>query len=249
MPAAPQVLSNAKLWVNGFDFSGDVSALALKYGADTKDVTVLSQTTRTRLPGLTFFSFQHEGFWSGGNGNVDDAIFNSVFALANTEMSIDPQNGGGIEGDLAYTGQVDLSSYAPSAKVGDALAFSVSGDSDGAPLVRGTLLANRTVVATGNGAIFQLGAVGALQKMYAALHVLAPIAGTTPTLNVTLQSAATGGFGSPTTRITFAQASGIGSQWGTPAVGPITDQFWRVTFTVGGTGGPSFPFVVVAGFR
>jgi hypothetical protein len=249
MPASPQVLSNAKLWINGFDFSGDHNALALKYGADIVDATVLSQTTRSRLPGLQFFSFQHEGLWSGGAGNIDDAIFNSAFALQNTEMSIDPQTGGGIEGDLAYTGQVNLSKYEPGAKIGDALAFSVSGDSDGAPLVRGTLLANRTVVATGNGSVFQLGAVLTGQLAYAALHVLAPVAGTTPTLNVKVQSAALVGFGSPVDRIIFAQASASGSQWGAPAVGPITDQFWRVTYTVGGTGGPSFPFVVVAGFR
>jgi hypothetical protein len=72
-------------------------------------------------------------------------------------MSIDPM-GAGVEGDIAYTGQVDLSKYEPGGKVGDMAAFSIAGDSDGAPLVRGVLLANRTVTTTGNGSPFQLGA-------------------------------------------------------------------------------------------
>lgn len=242
-----QVLVNAKLWCGAFDWTGDVNALALKFGAEAKDTTVLGSAARTRTPGLESFSFQHEGFWSGGLTNVDDAIFNSVFAIANTPMSIDPQ-GSGVEGDVAYTGLVDLARYTPGAKVGDMLAFSVAGDGDGARLVRGTLMGNRTVVASGNGTVFQLGAVSAAQKIYAALHVPQGVSGAAPTLDVKLQSAALVGFGSPTDRITFSQKTAAGYQWGTAVAGSITDQFWRVVWTVGG-GTPSFPFVVVAGIR
>lgn len=244
-----QVLSNAKLWVAGFDFSGDVSALALKYGADMKDKTnFASGGVRERLAGLQSFSFQHEGFWNGGANAVDDAIFNSLFAIRNSVMSLDPQ-GAGVEGDAAYAGQVDVAKYEPGAKIGEIFAFSVAGDSDGDVLVSGTLMANRTAVASGNGAAFQLGAVPAGKKIYASLHVLQGVAGVTPTLNVILQSAPTSGFAAPTSRITFAQATASGAQWGTPAAGSITDAFWRVNYTIGGTGSPSFPFVVVAGIR
>src|SRR6266478_4511025 len=119
---AAQILSNAKLWVQGFDWTGDVNALALKYGADAKDTTVLGVGTRTRLAGLQSFSFAHHGFWNGGNNNVDDAIFNSVFALNDAIMSIDPV-ASGVEGDLAYTGQMELIDYKPGAKVGEMLEF------------------------------------------------------------------------------------------------------------------------------
>lgn len=245
---AAQILSNAKLWVQGFDWTGDVNALALKYGADAKENTVLGAGTRTRLAGLQFFSFAHRGFWNGGNNNVDDAIWNSVFAVNDAIMSIDPA-GSGVEGDLAYTGQCELVDYKPGAKVGDMLEFEVAGDSDGAVLVRGTLMANRTVTVTGNGSIFQLGAVGAAQKMYASLHVLQGVAGTTPTLNAKLQSAPTVGFAAPVDRIVFPQMTGSGALWGTPLAGAITDQYWRFVWTIGGTAGPSFPIVGVAGFR
>jgi len=242
-----QTLTNAKLWVAGFDWSGDMNALALKYGAELQDKTnFASGGFHERLPGLQFFSFNHEGYWSDGVNAIDDAIFNTVFAAKNTVMTFDPSNAA-AEGDICYTGQIDVANYAPGAKVGEVLKFSVSGDSDGDPLVRGTLMASRTVTASGNGPINQLGAVAAGKKVYAALHVLQGVSGTTPTLAVKVQSAAAVGFASPTDRITFSSANAPGAQWGS-AAGAITDQFWRVNFTVGGTT-PSFPFVVVVGIR
>src|ERR1700694_1798970 len=120
-----QVLSNARLWLGGFDWSGDMNALALKYGAEMKETTTLTALTRTRIPGLQTYGFQHEGYWNGGANNVDDAIFNQAFAVKNSVMSIDPQTGGGVEGDLAYFGQVEVATYSPGGKDGDVLAFSV----------------------------------------------------------------------------------------------------------------------------
>ena len=246
--AAPQILSNAKLWVGGFDLSGDMNAIALKYGADMKEKTTFaSGGFRERLPGVQFYSFQHEGFWTGGTGNVDDAIFNSAFNVQNTVMTIDGQ-GAGAEGDIAYTGQVNLASYTPGAKHGDVLAFSVSGDSDGDVLVRGKVCLNGTKTSSSTGTIFNLGAVTSAQKVYAALHVIDPVSGSTPTLDVVIESAALVGFGSPTTRITFSQANAKGAQFKSTA-GAITDAFWRVKWTIGGTSTPTFPFVVVIGIR
>jgi hypothetical protein len=244
-----QILSNAKLWLDGYDLSGDVNALAIRYGAEIKDATPVSAVSRVRLPGLRAFGFAHEGFWNGGVGNVDDALFQRL-GLANTVMSVSASalfGGAGAEGEIADTGQVVEAAYSPGAKIGDVLAFSVAGEAGAGPLVRGTVCLNGTKTVTGSGSVFQLGAVSAAQKLYAALHVLAPVAGVTPTLNVKVQSAALVGFGSPTDRITFAQAVALGAQWGAPAAGAITDQFYRVTWTIGGTGSPSFPFVVVVG--
>jgi len=241
-----QVITNARIWVGGFNFSGDLNAIALKYGADMVDKTnFASGGVHERLAGLQSFSFQHEGYWNGGANAVDDAIWNSLFAIKNSVMSLDPM-GAGAEGDDAYAGQIEVAKYEPGAKIGDMLAFSLSGENDGDPLVAGTLVANRTVVATGNGSGFQLGAVSATQRVYAALHVLQGVSGASPTLNVVLQSSPTN-FGTPTNRITFAQATGPGAQW-LSAPGAITDTWWRANYTLGGTT-PSFPFVLVVGIR
>jgi hypothetical protein len=92
----------------------------------------------------------------------------------------------------------------------------------------------------------ELGAVAAGQRVYAALHVIDPVSGTSPTLDVTLKSAALVGFGSPTTRLTFTQATEPTSEL-LSAAGAITDEFWRVDFSIGGTDTPTFPFIVVVG--
>ena len=80
--------------------------------------------------------------------------------------------------------------------------------------------------------------------MYAGLHITAA-SGTTPTLVVKVQSDDNAGFTSATDRITFTSANSIGGQWSSVA-GAVTDDYWRVTWTVGGTS-PSFTFVVALG--
>jgi hypothetical protein len=243
---AAQIFSNAKLWVAGFDWSGDVNELALKLGAEAKDNTPGRRHAHAR-PGLMNFSFAHKGFWNGG---VEQRRRRDLQQRVRGRQHGDEPGRPGLRRRrrVAYTGQMIAGSYEPGAKIGDMLAFGISGDGDG-PLVRGTLMKNATVTTTGNGTVFQLGAVPAGQKMYAALHVLQGVAGTSPTLDLKLQSAALVGFGSPTDRITFTQKTSSGALWGTPVAGSITDQFWRFTWTIGGTAGPSFPIVAIAGFR
>ena len=69
--------------------------------------------------------------------------------------------------------------------------------------------------------------------------------GTTPTITVIVQSAALVGFGSPTTRLSFTLANGVTSEMLSVA-GPITDAFWRVSYTVTGPT-PLIYFSTVAG--
>lgn len=239
---ASQILSNAKLYAAGFDFSGDMNGLALKYSADMKDATTLIDTTRARRAGLKDVSFQHEGYWNGGAGAVDDALFNSVLGVNDVPMTIAPISG--AEGEVVYSFKADAAGYTPGAKIGDMLAFSVSGSGDG-PLVRGTMLQNQARTVTGNGTIFNPGAVSAVQKLYGTLHVLS-LSGA-GTLTVKIQSAATGGFGSPTDRITFTVASALGGQFAAPISGAITDAFWRAVWTISGF--TSATFAVLMGIQ
>lgn len=250
--ANERVLTNAKLWLAGYDMSGDVNAIALKYGAELKEATNFgSSGFRTRLPGVKSFDFAHEGFVTFGAGNVDEQIFSNAFAVANQLMSIAPglANGtSGNEGDVCFTGQVEESQYSPGAKHGDVLAFSLSGESDGDELVRGTLMANRTVTSNANGPVVQLGAVASGRKVYAGLHVLPTVNGATPVCNVTVQSAPAANFASPSTRLSFSSANAAGAQWAASNGTAITDQFWRVAYTVAGANA-SFPIVATVGIK
>lgn len=239
---AKEIALNRKLWLDGFDLSGDLNAIALEYGARIVDVTTFAETTEIGLPGLKTVAFNLQGLFEGGADLVDDVLFARIGAQKNV-LSIG-QNG--TEGAIVFSLESILAQYTPGAAVGEAFAFSVSGGAVGR-LVRATLVKNGTETATGAGTAFQLGAVVAPARLYAALHVIAA-SGTTPTLDVTVESDDAAPFATPITRITFAQKTAIGAEWATPIVGPITDDFWRAAWTIGGAS-PSFTFVVVVGIQ
>jgi hypothetical protein len=56
-----------------------------------------------------------------------------------------------------------------------------------------------------------------------------------------------GSMTSATTQITFPQKTFVTSEW-LSAAGAITDDYWRVGYTIGGST-PSFNFAVVVGIR
>lgn len=101
-----------------------------------------------------------------------------------------------------------------------------------------------TASAAGTGA--QLGALSATQEMHAALHVF-NADGTSPTLDADIESDDNSGFSSAVVRGSFAQKTDIGSEYLTIA-GAITDDWWRINFTLGGTS-PSFGFAVSLGIK
>lgn len=240
---AVQIIKDAKLWLGGYDLSGDMNALALTYGAELQDDTVLGDDTRSRMGGLRTLTFQHEGFWNGGAEAVDEVLFGRI-GVKDEVMTVGPETG--ADGEIAFATRIVGGEYSPGGAVGEMLAFSVSGEGRDA-FVRGTVMHNAQRTAGGNGVARQLGAASAGQRLYAALHVIAA-AGTSPTLDVTVESDDAQGFTTPTTRVTFAQATGVGAQWASPVAGPIADDWWRVSWTIGGTG-PSFSFVVLVGIQ
>ena len=74
-------------------------------------------------------------------------------------------------------------------------------------------LLSTTDVSTG----YQVGAATTGQSFYAGLNLTEATLGTTARMLVmTVQSATASGFGSPTTRATFALSTGYGSTWATP---------------------------------
>lgn len=241
---ATQVLTNCKLWLAGYDLSGDMNALGLTYAAELQENTTFGSDTRTRAGGLKTIVAQHEGLWNAnGSDGPDDVLFSRIGA-SNVPMSVAPTTG--AAGEVAYTFRCALGNYVPGGQVGEMFRFSVSAEgSDGAPLVKGTVLHNGTQTATGTGTGYLIGAASSGQRVYGALHVLS--ASASDTLDVVVQSDTASNFPSPVTALTFAQQTAVGSDWQS-AAGPITDTYYRVSFTLGGTS-PSFEFVVVLGIK
>lgn len=237
-----QVISDARLWVAQYDMSGHVNAVALDYSAESKDDTALQDTSRHRLGGLRMIALQCDGFFEAGALKPDEFLPDNL-AVADIPVSVCPIAGAAV-GSRAFTFRALFADYKAGGQIGEIMPFSAGAEASRGPLVRGEVLHNGAQTTTGNGSARQLGAVSSQQRLYAALHILS-VSGTSPTLDAVIQSDDNSGMSSATNRITFAQATAEGSQWGS-VVGPITDDYWRINFTIGGTD-PNFTFVIVAG--
>lgn len=238
------VLKDCKLYLAGYNLSGDMNSLSLSYEAEMLDrTTFASGGSREKLAGLLNVTADHEGYWEGGIDKVDEVLFNEI-GTSHEVMTICPTDG--VAGEKAFTTKTLLATYSPGGAVGEMLAFTVSAEGHDT-LVQGTIMINGALTATGSGTARQLGAVSATQKLYASMHVVA-VSGTTPSLTLKVQSDDASGFLSPTDRITFAAATAIGSQWATPVAGPISDSWWRLDYTITGTS-PSFTVICVVGIQ
>lgn len=246
-------LTNAVILVGGYDVSSFTGSLDDLGGVvQMNDAPHFgSKGHMIRVPGL-------KSYMTALSGNADYASAAAVsraFPLSGVGsqnvVSVLPNvSGTPTAGDPChFTRALNSSIQSPGGAVGDLATFNMGLTSDTA-MVDGIVLhplASRT--STGTGTITAMTGPTASQYLFAGLHVGA-VTGTSPTLDVIVQSAALVGFGSPTTRITFSQATGSSSytsQWATPVAGAITDGFWRVSYTIGGSATPTFPFAVVIG--
>lgn len=152
---------------------------------------------------------------------------------------------GGTEGSVGYfTTGLLMNRTILDGAAGDLATHSVTFKGN-TRLVRGTLSTVQTVTATGNGTGFQVGAVSATQRLWAAVHFLTAGGTSTPTITVIIESDDNAGFTSATTRISFTAATAKGAQFSS-VVGAITDDYWRARWTVSGTN-PSFQTRVLLG--
>lgn len=239
---AHQVLRNARVWLAQYELAGHLNVCALSYGAELQDDSTLLDTARKRLGGLKSVALQMEGFYEAGVGLPDTGLQPNV-GVADVPVSVCPVEAA-AEGSRAFTFRANLAEYVFGGQIGVNTPFSAGAEASQGPLVRGTLAHNATRTASGNGGAYQIGALTAAQRLYAALHVL-EVSGGTPTLNVIIQSDDASNFPSATSRITFTQKTAAGSEWGS-VLGAVADDWWRVNFTIGGST-PSFKFIVVAG--
>ena len=149
-----------------------------------------------------------------------------------------------VAGDLALFAKVVPLTLMRSLQVGEIYGGSMNFGPQ-AEAVRGYILENNTGrVATGDSAELEVAAVGAAERLWIAVHVFS-VSGTDPELDLLIESDATG-FATPTTRITVPTIEAAGS-YITYVAGPITDDFFRVAATVGGTDTPTFAYLVAIG--
>lgn len=237
--------SQRKLWLGAYNLSTDMQAMTIGSGIEPQDNTVFGDSFRSNFGGLAVPRFESEGLWQAGTDQVDP-VLNTAVGVADTVLTMGAQTG--AAGERAYFFRALVADYVPGGPVGELFKFTVSATgSGGGVLIPGTLLHNASVTATGNGTAYQVGAVSSSQFLYAAIHVVT-VSGTNPTLDVIVKSDDVENFGgTPATQITFAQATGITSEYATRVAGAITDDWWRVEHTITGSDTPTFEYIVTIG--
>ena len=232
------------VYVGGFDASGNAKAFdAPNVTTAALDTTSFNDEWTSSIGGLKSVDWSGDLMQDFDADKVDQLV---GLATLGTAQPITLAPAGKTGGAVAYSFNATQLAYTPIESEAGGLAMAkVSGKGTGAA-IRGTLMnaPGTPINATGNGTARQLGAIPAGSKMYGALHVIAA-SGTSPTLDVVVQSDDSGAMSSPTSRMVFAQATGITSEW-LPLAGVITDDYWRASITVGGTD-PSFSYVLVLG--
>jgi hypothetical protein len=244
---AVPVLNNVKVFFGQFDISGDLNQARLDYDAEAKDKTTFGATTngtRIHQGGVKVAAFSMGGLMQEDTAAIGKVIFDKV---GENDVVLTAIPEGNTAGNVAYFLKALTAKFTPmSGKHGDLYAFNANAMASGhQSLVRGRLEhAKAARTATGTTSGYQLGAVSATQRLYAALHVFT-VSGTTPTLDVAIQSDDNSGFTSATSRMSLTQVTAAAAELKSVA-GAFTDDYWRASFTIGGTN-PSFTFALAFG--
>ena len=238
------VLSNVRLFAGGADLTTVNNQIQLQAEAESKDTTAFAPTGdvwHEELSGIKSASLTASGQWEAGDASkVDDEAFGDFGSVG--AVSVCPATA--ADASLAWLTQYNRRQYQLLGGVGDVAPWSWQANGSW-PLVRGQVLATPAAkTSSSTGTAVQLGAVTSAQHLYVALHIFS-VSGTTPSLTVAIQSDNASNFPSAATVTTLTAANAIGSQI-TRVAGAITDDWFRVSYTITGTT-PSFLFAVTAG--
>ena len=237
------VFNDGKVFSGGFDLSSHITSVNLEITADELDATTInSGGFRSKLGGIKDTSLSMDGFYEAG-ANKPDALLG---ASIGNELIVTTVPDAGV-GNTAYFMKSRLFSYNIFGAVGEIAPFSISKSQSSDVVVQGNIQIDSDLTASGNSPGVQLGAVGATEKCYAAIHCYGVSGTSTPTITFKLQSDDNSGFTSPTDRITFTGITAIGADFQSVA-GAITDQYWRLNYTISGTN-PSFSIHATIGIE
>jgi hypothetical protein len=236
------VVKNATVLLHSLNLSSYSNNCGIPLSIEPGDATNFAgDGWRSRVPGLRDSEWNIEGFLD----HVDPEATLYAYASGLTSRPLGASLTNPVAAsDVMYFADCVGLSYQPNKAIGNMYGYSINAK-EASPLTRGICLETIVRTSTGNSTPIDLGvAIAAGERLYYACWVTA-VAGTTPTLDLVLESD-TVGFASATTRATLSQFTTVGSAFGY-VDGAVTDTYWRVNATVGGSGGPSFTYVFAIG--
>lgn len=130
---ATLVFKDAKVYLDGYDLSGDHNQLALSYEAESLDATVFGNATRVKRGGLRVARATGSGYWQAGANALDPTLFDllglddkvvTVFADGITEGTTCGSGSG-------FTMKAVAGQYRVGGAVGDLLPFTLEAEGRG----------------------------------------------------------------------------------------------------------------------
>ena len=236
-------LTDGRCYIGGYDLSDHIVGMNLNLTSEELDTTTInSGGYRSRAGGLKDAQFTANGYFEAG-ANKPDALLG---ASTGSEHIVTVMADSGA-GNTSYFFKARQFEYTLLGAVGELTPFNISASQSADQPVKATQMNDdsATITANGNTTGRQLGAVTSAQKVYASLHVWSVAGSSTPTLTAKIQSDDNSSFTSATDRITMTSATTITSEYKT-ASGAITDDYWRVNWTLSGTS-PVFKAIVSIG--
>ena len=238
---AAYVLVDAQIYYNEFNISGLMNQVAVQYNADTPEATVLSgDGTRRRISGLIDVQVNGTGYID--QSEKDKGIYDRIGNSLAGDLSVASENG--AVGSRAYFLKVHQGTYNILGAVGEVAPFTLDTMANHR-LVRGIIGAVGVKDSDDVSAIFELGPVAADGGIFAVMHVIG-VEGTTPTLDVKVQSSTAKAFTSSTDRLTFGQVTADPTSELKSLESAVTHRFWRVSWDLGGTK-PKYDIFVALG--
>lgn len=243
------VASNCKLYVGSYDLSDHLTNLGLTLSQEAvDDVCMLADDAgtakfmQTFTEGMKSHELSYSGYSEAGVGEIG-TVLDNYLGDANTIVTACPQTG--AAGEPAYSAYFNaLEHNEIDGSVGGMHGFSGAAAAQGTVCFRGTIMGTGAKTATGNGSIYQLGAITAgTNGLFAALHVTASVGDDTQTLVVDLYSSPLANFSSSTKRLTFTTASTAATSEIKSLLTAVTDTYWRATWTVA-NGGASVSYTI-----
>lgn len=249
---AKDILRNVRLFAGGCDLTSQSNKVEFGGEYEEKDSTTWGsydtasgKIGKEVLAGLWGGKVSASGFWDAGDLSLVD---DSMWAARGNRRAWTVAPVGATEGNLAYLTHALHESYQLLGQVGEIAPWQASMSGTGT-MGRGQVASapGTARASTGSATVLDLGASGVPQghSLLASLHVLSVAGTSTPTFTGKIQSATTTGFASPTDRIPFVASTAIDAQFLTVA-GPITDRYYRLTWTISGAS-PSFLVAAAVG--
>jgi hypothetical protein len=238
------VLKNGIILLGSHDASAQHSSIGLTQGLDVKEATTFNATgTKEKVAGLPDNSFEGGGYhvFGASDAQPDKALMDTSAGIFTFEdLLVQMGEEGNASGAQIYFMAGVHGEYKITMSVGEVIAFTVSGESNG-KCIYGHCLGKGT--GAGNGTPYHGFATSAAQTLWGGLNCTA-FDGTS--LDVLLKSDTVENFGgTPETRITFAQLTDVGYELASDP-GASLDTWYRYEATFVGT---SVAFTVSMGIR